>query len=104
MPGHPVTKSATLMCQHGGTITPQALDTRVQIVDSPVLVAPGNATVAGCGLPKNGPFDQTVVFTTGSTRVTASGRALVLDSVQTPCLASGAPLMAINVQQRVTAT
>lgn len=104
MSGHPLTDAAILQCMHAGTISPAKKDTRVQIQGAAVYTAPNNGTVAGCTLPKNGPFDQTVVWTTGTTRVTASGLPLLLDSVVTPCVASGAPLKAQNVQTRVTAT
>lgn len=104
MPGNILTVAATLQCAHAGTITASLPDPRVQILGASVLTAPGAGTVSGCTLPKNGPFDQTITWTAGSVRVTASGKALVLDTTVTPCLASGAPAMVVQVQRRVTAT
>ncbi len=103
MAGKILTEAAILKCPHQGTITPQGKDPRVTINNSAVLTI-GAGTIAGCILPKQNPFDQTITWTNGTTRVTASGKALLLDNIVTPCLATTQPFQAQNVQQKVEAT
>ena len=49
------------------------------------------------------PFDQTASFLTGTTRVTANGQPLALDSGSSTCAATGTPLRVVQVQSRVVA-
>ncbi len=104
MPGHLLNFGAAVQCSHGGTATPLKPNPRVLVNGEPTLVLPGNAMVAGCPLPKNGPFCQTALWTQGTTRVTSGGQPLVLDSGQSTCAATGQQLVVLQCQQKVTAT
>lgn len=104
MPGNILHVDAMVMCSHAGTATPAQPSTRVSVGGKPILTLPGLCVVAGCALPKQGPYCQSATWTTGATRVTSDGQALVITGGSSTCLATGEPLRVMQVQGRVTAT
>lgn len=90
--------SATLVCAHGGTVTPGAGDPRVSIAGAPALRAADLPAVSGC--PHQPPC--ITVRLTGSARLSASGMPLALASgmVAEP---GGGPVVAASLQSKVVA-
>lgn len=103
MSGHLLHLGAIVQCSHTGVATPASTNPRVQIAGQPSVLASVPWTIAGCPLPKHAPFDQSASFLTGTTRVTANGQPLALDSGSSTCAATGTPLRIVQVQSRVVA-
>lgn len=104
MPGNPITLASTLQCAHGGQIKVTQGDARVLIAGSPVVTVGATGLVSGCPLPQSAPFDQTVTWTAGTSRVLASGKPLALDTTPTPTAATQSPLVVVVNQEKVSAT
>ncbi|HEY5802835.1 MAG TPA: hypothetical protein VIT90_03975 [Lysobacter sp.] len=96
---------ASVACAHGGPATPTAPYSRVTVSGRPVVTVAAPYTIAHCNLPS--PADALRCtggqWLQGSTRVFAGGRALVLDSSTSMCVPSGAAMVVMECQMRVTA-
>ena len=106
MPGPLVHAGATVQCAHGGMAQPTQPDPRVKVMGMPVVTIAAPYTIAGCTFPPppagNGPC-VTAQWLAGTTRVFASGVPLVVQSSQAVATPTGAPLIVVATQTRVTA-
>ncbi len=107
MPGFVLHQGATVTCMHGGNATPTKPDLRVSVSGAKVTVQPAPYTVAGCALPPptagNGPC-VTAQWTSGATRVKASGQPVLVQSSQAVCAPTGTGVIIAQTQTRVKAT
>jgi hypothetical protein len=105
MPGFLLHVGAQVTCSHGGQAQPTVPVPRVLVSAQPVTALAGPYVVAGCALPPppvaNGPC-LTAQFVTSATRVFANGVPVLLLDSQSLCAPSGAPLMIVQTQTRVT--
>ena len=106
MPGYVVHVGATVMCSHGGQAQATTPFPRVTVSNQAVSTSSEPYTVSGCSMPPpssgNGPC-VTAQWLTGSTRVTAGGKPLVLQTSQSLCTPTGTPLQITVTQTRVQA-
>src|SRR5262245_12581217 len=106
MPGFLVHVGAQVLCSHGGQAQPTAPNPRVLVSGQPTALITAPYAVAGCSLPPppaaNGPC-VTAQWVTGTTRVLSNGQPLVVQSSQAICAPTGAPLVIIVTQPRVSA-
>src|SRR5262245_14510654 len=106
MPGYVVDVGATVLCAHGGQAQATTPSPRVTVSSQAVTTITAPYTVAGCSMPPppsgNGPC-VTAQWLTGSTRVTAGGQPLVLQTSQSLCTPTGTPLQIAVTQTRVQA-
>ena len=106
MPGPVLHVGATVLCSHGGQATPTAPNARVSVGGQPVATIAAPYSVAGCPFVPtagNGPC-ATGQWTSGATRVMATGQPLALMSGTSTCIPTGTPLMPVAAQTRVTAS
>ncbi len=105
MPGFLLHLGATVLCSHGGTAMPAAVNPRVLVSGQPVSTLTSPYIVAGCAFPPppagNGPC-ITAQFLTSATRVLAEGVPVLLIDSQAICAPTGTPLVVIQSQPRVT--
>jgi hypothetical protein len=105
MPGFLLHLGATVLCSHGGQATPTAPNPRVTVSDQPVVTQATLYTVAGCTLPSQaGGPDVTGQWVTGATRVSSNGQPVLLADSRAICAPTGAPLLTVVTQTRVTGT
>jgi hypothetical protein len=105
-----IEQSATIMCTHAGTVQPVATLSRVTMGGQTPLTKDDTYSVVGCPfVAGNTPMPCVEVqWLTATVRVTAEGKALLLDSSTGLCKAAGSvpqgsPNIVVN-QQRVSAT
>ncbi len=107
MAGYLVQVGATVLCSHGGQAQPTTPNTQVKVGGQPTVLTTATYTVSGCTLPPppngNGPC-VTAQWTSGTTRVTSNGQALLVQSSQATCTPTGTPLTISATQTRVSAT
>jgi hypothetical protein len=105
MAGSFLNAGATVTCGHGGRATSAAPSARVMIVGQPAVVLGTTYVIAGCALPRpplaNGPC-VSGRFPAGSARVRSLGQPLGLSSSVGICAPTGAPLMVVGTQTRVS--
>ena len=105
MPGFLLHVGAQVLCVHAGQATPTAPNPRVTVSGQPITTMVAPYAVAGCTMPPptagNGPC-VTAQWTTGATRVLASGQPVLLMDSQAICAPTGTPLMVVAAQTRVT--
>jgi hypothetical protein len=105
MPGFVVQLGATVICAHAGQATPTTPSPRVLLGNQPAITLTSPWVVAGCGLTgTSAPPCVSAQFLVGSTRVTAGGAPLVLQTGTSTCVPTGTPLQVLVAQTRVTAT
>jgi hypothetical protein len=104
MPGFLLHVGATVLCAHGGQAQPTVPNPRVTLGGQPSVLLTAPYVVGGCPFvpPAAGPC-VTAQWITGTTRVTSGGQPLVVQSGQAVCAPTGAPLLPIVQQTRVTA-
>jgi hypothetical protein len=106
MAGFLLHQGATVTCAHGGQAEPTATAGRVLVGGEPVVVQSDIYVISGCPFVPpagNGPC-VTAEWISGATRVFAQGIPVVLSDSQAVCVPTGAPLVIIESQQRVSAT
>ncbi|WP_163390528.1 hypothetical protein [Enterovibrio norvegicus] len=107
MPGNLLHVGATVMCSHGGQANPTVPNPRVMVSGNATVLQTAPYTVAGCAMPPptagNGPC-VTAQWVTGTVRVLSLGQPLVLNTSQSVCAPTGAPLIPSVVQPRVVAS
>jgi hypothetical protein len=103
MPGFLVHVGATVLCAHLGQAEPTVPNPRVQVSGQPTVLLTTPYTVAGCTLSSGsgGPC-VTAQWLTGTTRVLSNGQPLLMQSSQAICAPTGAPLVIVVTQARVT--
>jgi hypothetical protein len=100
-----VQMGATVICAHAGQAMPTMPSTRVLLGNQPAITMTSPWTVAGCGLTGSGsPPCATAQILVGTTRVTAGGAPLVIQSSTSTCVPTGTPLQILVTQVRVSAT
>lgn len=109
MPGFILTQGAQVMCSHGGTAQPTAVEPGVTIDGQPVVTAAAPYAISGCAMPPptagNGPcVTAQFIPATAATRVTVNGQPLLLGTSQAICTPTGTPLVIVRTQTKVTAT
>jgi|SRR5581483_5489276 len=117
MAGYLLTTASQVTCSHGGQVTPTATLSRVHIGGAPALPQSGNPVVTGCPLPPltgSGATGATytitgqmpcvsVIWSTGTTRVTSLGQPLLLDQSAGSSLPGGTPVIIVAGQARIQA-
>ncbi len=105
MPGFLLHLGATVQCMHVGQATPTVTNPRVTVTGQPTVAISSPYVIAGCTLPPppaaNGPC-VTAQFLTAATRITSLGQPLLLLDSQSICTPTGAPLLILTTQTRVT--
>jgi hypothetical protein len=105
-----IEQSATMMCPHAGQVQPSPSITRVTIGGLAPLAKDDKCLIAACPFVlANAPHPcNEIQWLTATVRITAQGKALLIDSSSGLCKAAdGAPQGSPNVvltQQRVRAT
>ena len=104
--GYILHDGAIVACQHPpGLAQPDETDPRVTVSGQPVMTVSRTYTVNGCALNgTNSPPCTKASWLQGATRVTASGRAVAIDSGESLCTPSNGTLEPQVFQQRVTAS
>ena len=104
MPGFVLQVGATVMCAHGGQAQPTVPNPRVLLSGAPSVTMAAPWVVAGCPFvpPSPGPC-VTAQWIVAATRVTSNGQPLLVMSGQAICMPTGAPLLPIVAQTRVSA-
>ena len=104
MPGFVLQVGATVMCAHGGQAQPTVPNPRVLLSGAPSVTMAAPWVVAGCPFvpPSPGPC-VTAQWIVAATRVTSNGQPLLVMSGQAVCMPTGAPLLPIVAQTRVSA-
>jgi hypothetical protein len=105
MAGYVVQLGATVICAHAGQAMPTMPSQRVLLGNQPAITLSSPWVVAGCGLTGTTvPPCVSAQFVVGSTRVTAGGVPLVLQTGTSICTPTGTPLQVVVTQLRVTAS
>jgi len=105
MPGFLLHQNATVQCAHQGRAQPGIVSTKVFVGGQPIVTQPGPWTIAGCPLvPQAGGPCVTASFTSGATRVFATGQPVLLLDSQATCAPTGVPVVVTVTQTRVTGT
>jgi len=104
VPGFVLQVGATVMCAHGGQAQPTVPNPRVLLSGAPSVTMAAPWVVAGCPFvpPSPGPC-VTAQWIVAATRVTSNGQPLLVMSGQAICMPTGAPLLPIVAQTRVSA-
>jgi hypothetical protein len=105
VPGTLVQQGATVLCSHGGQVTPTAPNPRVRLSGALAVSLAAPWTVAGCPLPPNagGPC-VTAMWSAGTVRVRSVGQPLVVQTGTATCAPTGAPVQVVVTQVRVRAS
>jgi hypothetical protein len=104
MPGPVLHVGAIVLCGHGGQATPTAPVPRVLVSGQPVATISAPYAVAGCPFASAPGPCVTGQWIVGSSRVTAMGQPLALQSGVGLCAPNGAPMTPVFAQPRVVAT
>jgi hypothetical protein len=103
MPGPLLHFGATVLCSHGGTVTPTVPNARVLVSGQPTAVMSTPWVVAGC--PFNvvgGPVPcVTATWVVAATRVMSNGQPVVLMDSLAVCAPNGTPVLSVAAQTRV---
>lgn len=104
MPGFLLHLGASVTCAHGGRAEPTAPYTRVTASGQPIVTQAAPHSVVGCPFVAGGVASPCVVasWTSGSTRVKASGVPILLQSSQAVCAPNGTPITIVALQTRVS--
>jgi hypothetical protein len=104
MPGLMLHVGATVLCAHAGQAQPTVPNPRVTLSGQPSVLMTAPYVVAGCPFPpaSGGPC-VTAQWITGTVRVTSNGQPLLIQTSQAICAPTGAPLLPVVMQTRVTA-
>ncbi|MBX3117498.1 MAG: hypothetical protein KF784_00415 [Fimbriimonadaceae bacterium] len=111
MPGPIYNVGATVICPHGGQVTPVPTSTRVLFSGTPAVLVPDTCTVAGCAFTLPGPKPSPCIrvqWLVGATRVLIEGRPPLIQTSTGLCLSpeqapQGPPTITVT-QMRVIAT
>ncbi|KUN25126.1 hypothetical protein AQJ23_17320 [Streptomyces antibioticus] len=111
MPGPVLHSGATATCPHGAPLTIVTADARVMVSGTAAAVLTDQGTVAGCPFTVPTAKPQPCVTTkwmSGATRVTSSGRPLLINPAGAICqsaeqIPAGPPVIS-GSQTRVVAT
>jgi hypothetical protein len=103
MAGFLLNTGATVVCAHGGRATAAVANPRLIAGGAPTLLLSAPWTIAGCPLPAaaGGPC-VTAQWIAGTVRVTSNGQPLVVTGGVAICAPTGAPLLPVATQTRVT--
>jgi hypothetical protein len=105
MPGLVVHFGAKVNCMHGGLAQPLVLSPRVLVSGQHVVTMSTPYDVTACSLASTStPPCLTAQWTTGATRVFASGSPVIIQTSQAVCTPTGQGLVVLTTQPRVTAT
>lgn len=99
---------ASVICDHSGTATPAATNSRVSVSGQAVVsqLSCGYNVAPDCQfkLPDGTPYPCTAAtWSSGATRVTVGGEALLLQDSQATTVPNGVGLKVTSVQSRVKA-
>ncbi len=102
--GYLLEQSATVMCSHGGQVTPTNPNPRVVLGGTPSVTSSAPWSVAGCPFPPNsgGPC-ATAMWSVATVRVTCGGQPLVVSTGIATCVPTGVPVNVVTYQMRVQA-
>jgi hypothetical protein len=104
MPGFLLQVGATVICAHGGQAQPTVPNPRVLLSGSPSVAMTAPWVIAGCPFVPVAPLPcVTAQWIVGTTRVLSDGQPLLIQSSQAICAPTGAPLLPLVAQMRVTA-
>ncbi len=104
MPGFLLQVGATVICAHGGQAQPTVPNPRVLLSGAPSVLMTMPWLVAGCPFVPVAPLPcVTAQWLVGTTRVTSNGQPLLVQSSQAICAPTGAPLLPLAMQTRVSA-
>ena len=105
MAGFLLHQGATVMCLHGGQAMQAVPNPNVLVSGTPTSTTSAPWTVAGCpGVPAASiPPCVTGAWLMGTLRVTSFGQPLVVQSGLALTIPSGATLLPLSMQTRVTA-
>ena len=96
---------ALVICQHFGLAQPTVPNPRVTVSGQPTVAITSPYTVSNCILGLLGvPPCVTAQYVTAATRVTSNGQPLLLFDSQAVCAPTGASLIPLLTQIRVTGT
>ncbi|MGY2134461.1 hypothetical protein ACW9KT_19695 [Hymenobacter sp. HD11105] len=103
MPGFVLHAGAAVQCVHGGAAQPTAPYARVQVSGQAVVLQPAPYIITGCPFNVGGSPSPclTAQWTSASTRLQASGMAVLLLDSQATCAPNGTPLLILSTQTRV---
>ena len=105
MPAPALHLGALVMCSHAGQATPLLPFARVLVSGQPVVTIASPYTVAGCALTGTpSPPCLLGLWSSGATRVVAGGFPVATMTGSSSCLLSGAPMLPLSSQLRVTVT
>ena len=109
MAGFILHMGATVLCAHGGQVTPTVTNPRVKVGSQPIVTTPAPWMVAGCAFPPppagNGPCVTAMwIPPTAAVRVRASGMPVLIQTSQAICAPTGTPVNVVMTQMRVKAT
>ena len=105
MPGPIVHLGATVLCSHAGQATPTAPFPRVSVSGQPVVTLATPYVIVGCALSTTStPPCLTGQWLVGAVRVLAGGTPVAIQSGSSMATPTGAPMMPVMVQPRVSAT
>ena len=103
MPGFLLHVGATVTCAHGGRAQPIVSNPRVMVMGQPTVTRTASYRIFDCSLPPNGNGPcVTAQWITAARRITSNGQALLLRDSRGICAPTGAPLIPIGIQTRVT--
>jgi len=105
MPGFVLHLGATVLCAHGGQAQPSAPNPRVLVSGQPIVTLSAPHTVVGCPFVAGTAPSPCVTaqWTSGATRVVASGVPVLVQSSQAVCAPNGTPVTIVLTQTRVSA-
>jgi len=105
VPGPIVHLGATVLCAHGGVAAPTAPVPRVLVSGQPVVTLATPYVVAACALSTTStPPCVTGQWLVGAARVLVTGVPVAVQTGSSVAIPTGAPLMAVAVQPRASAT
>jgi hypothetical protein len=108
MPDYLLHEGATVLCLHSGKASPQLTDQRVKVGGQKVVTISSVYKIEGCKQPPSagGPDLTTVQWKTAASRVTASGKPVLLrDSIASCDRTPTVPALQIfSTQTRVKGT
>jgi hypothetical protein len=103
MPGFLLHLGATVECAHGGQAQASASSPRVLVDGQPVVTTASSYLITGCALPPPAGPCVSAHFVTAAQRVTVMGQPVLLQDSRAICDPTGAPLVPVMTQTRVSA-
>lgn len=103
MPGFLLQTGATVLCAHGGQVTPISPQPRVLLGGAPAVTLPAPWMVAGCPFTTPGGTPQpcvTAQWVTSAVRVLSMGQPVLLQESQALCAPNGTGVTVVATQAR----